>query len=105
MTRRMVIGVITMTTRRVFMGTRPAASFHVRSAAEDAAETTVIYMTSSTPEMHMTESKAGAEIGSMKSKNSAMKGTMITMVLTTTNLIGSGHRKRDTSQEASRHIP
>jgi hypothetical protein len=41
----------------------------------------------------------------VKSKNTMMKGTMIIMVLTLTNLIGSGHRKQDTSQEASRHIP
>jgi hypothetical protein len=41
----------------------------------------------------------------VKSKNNAMKGTMIIMVFTMTNLIGSGHRKQDTSQEALRHIP
>jgi hypothetical protein len=63
------------------------------------------YLTSSMVEMHAAELKADAEIGSMKSKNIVMKGTMITTVLTTTNLIGSGHQKRDTSQKASRHIP
>jgi hypothetical protein len=94
-----------VTTGRVFVGTRPAASLHAGSVAEDAAETTVIYMTSSMPEMHVAESKAGAEIGSMKNKNSVRKGTIIIMVLTMTNLTGSGHQKWDTSQEASRHTP
>jgi hypothetical protein len=72
---------------------------------DHAAETTTIYATSSTLEMHVTESKAGAEIESVKSKNSAMKGIMIIMVLTTTKLTGNDHRRQDTSQEASRHIP
>jgi acetyl/propionyl-CoA carboxylase alpha subunit len=68
-----------------------------QSAAEDAAETTATYSTSSALEMHVAESKAGAEIGSSKSKNSMMKGTMIIMVLTMTNHTGSGHQKWDTS--------
>jgi transglutaminase/protease-like cytokinesis protein 3 len=99
-----VTGIMTVTTGRVFVGTRLAASLHVRSAAKDAAETTVISAMSSTPEMHATESKASAEIRSVKSKNIMMKGTMIIVVLTTANLTKSCHRKRDTSQEASRHI-
>jgi hypothetical protein len=72
---------------------------------EDATEKTTTYVTSSVPEMHATESKASAEIGSMKSKNNTMKGTVIIMVLCITNVTRKGHRKRDTSQEASRHIP
>jgi hypothetical protein len=55
--------------------------------------------------MHASESKAGTKTGSVKSKNNAMKGTMIIMVLTTANLTEKGHQKRDTSKEASRHIP
>jgi hypothetical protein len=98
-------GVMTMTTGKVFMGTWPAASLHARSMAKDTAETTMIYMTSSAPEMHAAESKTGTEIGSVKSKNSVRKGTMIIMVLTMTNLTGSNHRKRDTSQEVSGHTP
>jgi hypothetical protein len=105
MTMRIEIGVMMMTTRRVVVGTWPTASLHQRSAAEDAIETTMTCTTSSTVEMHMVELKTDAEIGSVKSKNSAMKGTMIIMVLTTTNLIGSVHQKGDTSQEASRCIP
>jgi hypothetical protein len=73
--------------------------------AEDATETTMTYKTSSASEMHAAESKAGAEIRSMKNKNNTMKETMIIMVLTTTNLTRKGHRKWDTSQEVSRHIP
>jgi hypothetical protein len=91
------------TTERVLMGTRPAASLHQRGMAEDAMETTVTYMTSSVAEMHMAELKTGAGIGSVKSKNGTMKGTMITTVLTRTNLTGSSHWKQDISQEASRH--
>jgi hypothetical protein len=73
--------------------------------AEDALETTMTYVMSSAVEMHVAELKGDAEIGSVKSKNNVMKGTMISMVLTMTNLTGSSHRKRDTSQEASRHTP
>jgi hypothetical protein len=105
MTKMTEIGVMMMTTGKAFMVTRPVASLHGRSATEDATETIATYVTSSVPEMHVAESKASAEIGSVKSKNNAMKGTMIIMVFTMTNLIGSGHRKQDTSQEALRHIP
>jgi hypothetical protein len=62
-------------------------------------------MTSSAAEMHATELKIGTKTGSVKSKNSAMKGTMITMVLTVTNHTRSSHQKRDISQEVSRHTP
>jgi hypothetical protein len=41
----------------------------------------------------------------VKSKNNAMKGTMIIMVLTMTNLSWSIHQKGDTSQEVLRLIP
>jgi hypothetical protein len=73
------------------VGTPPAASLHRRSTAMGATETTVTYATSSTTEMHTAELNISAEIESVKSKNSAMKGTMITMVRTTINLTGSGH--------------
>jgi hypothetical protein len=55
------------------------------------------YVMSSAVEMHVAELKADTEIGSVKSKNNVMKGTMISTVLTMTNLTGSSHRKRDTS--------
>jgi hypothetical protein len=94
-----------MTTGRVLMGTQPAASLHHRSIAEDAIEATVTYATTSMVEMHTAGLKTGAEIESVKSKNNVIKGTMITMVLTMTNLTGSGHQKRDIFQEASRRTP
>jgi hypothetical protein len=94
-----------MTTRRVLMGTRPVASLHQRSTAKDATETTTTYAMSFVVEMHVTKLKTGAEIKRVKSKNSTMNGTMITIVLTMTNLTGSGHQKWDISQEASRHTP
>jgi hypothetical protein len=73
--------------------------------AEDTIETTKTCATSSAAEMHMVKLKTSAEIRSVKSKNSAMKGTMIIVVLTTANLTGSVHQMGDTSQEASRRIP
>jgi hypothetical protein len=95
MTRRTKTGVMMMTTWRVLMGTRLVASLHQMSTAEDATKTIVTYMTSSAVGMHAAELKTGAEIGSVKSKNSEMKGTMITMIHTMTNLTGSGHQKKD----------
>jgi hypothetical protein len=71
------------------VGTRPVASLHRRSVVKDIADTTVSYATSSVPKMHKAELKAEAQTESVKSKNSAMKGTMIIMVLTTTNLTGT----------------
>jgi hypothetical protein len=97
MTKMTETGVMMMTTGKVLVGTRPAASLYRRSRAEDATETTVTHAMSSTVGMHTAELKVGTEIGSVKRKNSVIKGTMVTMVLTTTNLTGSSHRKRDTS--------
>jgi hypothetical protein len=97
MTRRTEAGVMMMTTERVLMGTRPTASLHRRSVSEDAIETTVTYMTSFVVEMHVAELKIDIETESVKSKNSMIKGTMISMVLIMINLTGSGHQKQDIS--------
>jgi hypothetical protein len=97
MTRMTEIGVMMMTTGRVLMGTHPVASLHQRSAAKEAIEIITTYTMSSTVEMHVAELKTSAKIRSMKSENNAMKGTMITMVLTMTNLTESCHQKRDIS--------
>jgi hypothetical protein len=94
MTKRTETGVMMVTTARAFVGTRPAESLHGGTIAEDAAKPIVICVTSSTPEMHAAELKAGAEIGSVKSKNSATKGTMIIIVLTMTNITISGTHPR-----------
>jgi hypothetical protein len=85
-----------VTTEKAFMGTQPIASLNGRSAAKDKIETTMTYVMSSAPEMHVAESKADAKIRSVRSKNNTMKGTMIIMFLTMTNLTGRGHRKWDT---------
>jgi hypothetical protein len=95
MTKRTEKRVKMMTTGRVLVGTRPAASLHQWSAAEDAIEITVSYVMSSLAEMHAAGLKIGAEIVSVK--NSTMKGTMITMVPTMTNLTRSCHQKWDLS--------
>jgi hypothetical protein len=105
MTRRAETGVIIMTTGKVLMGTRLAASLHQRSMAEDATEATVTYVMSSTVEMHVAKLKAGTKIESVKSKNDMIKETMITTVLTMTNLTRSSHRKWETSQEVSKCTP
>jgi hypothetical protein len=105
MTRRMKTGVTKMTTGIVPMGTRPAASLHQRSTVEGMAETTATCATSSTVEMHAVGLKTGAEIGSVMSRSSAMKGTMTIMAATMTNLTGSVLQKEDTSQEVSTLIP
>jgi hypothetical protein len=105
MARRTETRVMMMTIGKAFVGTRPAASLHRTSVIEEATETTVTYVMSSAIVMHASELKADIKIGSKKSKNNTMKGTMITMILTMTNLTGSGHQKRDTSQEVSRYIP
>jgi hypothetical protein len=68
-------------------------------------ETTATYMTSSIEEMHATESKAGMERGSTTSRNSIMRGTMITMAPTMTNLTNSILLNEVTCQEVSRPIP
>jgi hypothetical protein len=95
MTRRTETRVMMVTTGGAFVGTQPVASHHGRSTVEDAVETTTIYLTSSTPEMHVVKSKADSVIESVKSMNSVMKKTMIITVLTTTNLTGNGHWKQD----------
>jgi hypothetical protein len=105
MTRTIETRVMMMTIGKAFVLTQPATSLHQRSVAEGATATTSTYVTSSAAEMHVAKFKGDAKIGSVKSKNSAMKRIVISMVLSMTNLTGSGHRKRDTSLEASRHIP
>jgi hypothetical protein len=103
MTRKTETGVMMMTTGRVLMGTQPVASLNRRSVAEDAIESTTTYAMSSVAEMHVAKFKIDAETGSMKSKNRVMKGTTITMVLTTTNVTRSRHQMQAISVVASRH--
>jgi hypothetical protein len=89
-----------MTTGFVPMGTRPTSSLHQRGLVE----TTVTYATSSAAEMHAARLKAGAEIRSVMSRNSMMRGTVITMAPTITILTGSILLKEGTFLEASRPI-
>jgi hypothetical protein len=100
-----VTEVMSSTTGRLFMGTRPVASLHEWSMAEGTTETIMIYVMSSVPEMHVAGSKTSTEIESVKSKNCGRKGIMIITVLTITNLTRSGQQKWETSQEASSHTP
>jgi hypothetical protein len=79
-----------MTTERVHVGTRPTTSLHQRSTAKDTTKIVATCVTSSVVEMHAGGLKTSAKIRSVKGKNSAKKGTMITMTLTMTDLSRSG---------------
>jgi hypothetical protein len=96
MTRGTKIGVTKMTTGTVPVRTRPAASLHHRSTIKGMAGITETCMMSSTVEMHMAGLKIGAKIGSMPSRSSARRGTMIIVAHTMTNITGSILQKRDT---------
>jgi hypothetical protein len=63
MSRRMETRVMMMTSEKAFIKTRPIASLQERSAAKDAIETTVIYGTSSSAEMHAAELKPTPKLG------------------------------------------
>jgi hypothetical protein len=78
-------GGVRVTASVIPMGTQLAASLHQRNMVE----TTVTCTTSSVAEMHAAELKTNAEIGSVMSRSSAMRGTMTIVVPTTTNLTGS----------------
>jgi hypothetical protein len=75
----METGVTMITTDGVPMGTRPTpvtlGSLHRRAMVKKI----VTYVTSSTTKIHAAGSKDSAEIGSVMSRNSATRGTMITM--------------------------
>jgi hypothetical protein len=88
--RRTETGVMMMTTERVHVGTRPTTSLHQRSTAKDTTKIVATCVTSSVVEMHASGLKTSAKIRSVKGKNSAKKGTMITMTLTMTDLSRSG---------------
>jgi hypothetical protein len=74
--------VTMMTTGGIPMGTWPTTSLH----RGGMVETTTTYATLSTVEMHAARSKAGTKIGSVTSKNNAMRGTVITMAPTMTSI-------------------
>jgi predicted MFS family arabinose efflux permease len=97
--------VMSLTTRRVPIGTRLVESLHWRSAVERMVGTTATCVTSSVIEMHAVGSKNGAESESASSRNNAMRETMIIMVLTLTNLTGSAPQIEGIIQEESKLIP
>jgi hypothetical protein len=79
-------GVTSLATDRVLTRTWPVASLLRRSVANDVGGTTATCVTSSTAEMHTAGSKTGVESESAWNRISMMRGTMIDMVPTTTNL-------------------
>jgi hypothetical protein len=68
-------------------------------------ETTVTCTMSSTAEMHTTGLKFDTESESALNRNNAMRGTMITMVPTMTNLTSSAPLKEGITQEESKLSP
>jgi hypothetical protein len=86
-------GVTSLITDRVPMGTRPVASLHRRCMAEGMIGMTVTCVTSSMIEMHAFGSKTGAKSESACSGNDTMKGTMLIMVPTMTNLTNNAPLK------------
>jgi hypothetical protein len=89
MSTKTEIGLMSLTTYRVLMGTQQAASLHRRSMANGVGETIVTCTTSTATEKHATGLKISAESESAMNRNSTMIGIMITMVPTMTNLTGN----------------
>jgi hypothetical protein len=94
--------ITSLTTNRVHMGTQLAISLHQRNAAEGGIGMTEICVTSSTAEMHVIGLTTGARSVSAWSKNDMMRGTMIIMVPSMTNLTNRAPLKEGTTQEESR---
>jgi hypothetical protein len=78
--------VTSLTTGKVLMRTKPTTSLHQRSTLEGVIGMTATCVMSSVIEMHATILKTGVENKSVWNRNSATRGTMITMVPTMTNL-------------------
>jgi hypothetical protein len=72
---------------------------------EGVVGTTATCATSSAVEMHTTESKIGAKNKSAWNRNSAMRGTMIIMVPTMTNLTANTPLNEGIIQDESKLSP
>jgi hypothetical protein len=105
MTAIMESRVRNLTTDRVHMGTWLAASLHRRGAANSVIRMTETCMTSSAVEMHADGSKTGAKSESALSRNDTMRGTMIYMVPSITNLTDNAPLKEGVMQEESKPFP
>jgi hypothetical protein len=101
MIRRMEVRVTMMTTGRVPVGTRSAASVHRSVMVRTTATCVMSFMA----EIHATDLKDDAKIECVMSWNSAMRETEITMTPIMISLTGSVLLNEDTFQEASRPIP
>jgi flagellar hook-length control protein FliK len=76
-------------------GDSPAVSLPRRNTAKDDTGTTKTSVMSFMAEMHAAGLKISAKSEITSSKNSAMKGTTITMVPSTTNLTDNAPRRRE----------
>jgi hypothetical protein len=95
----MKYGVMSLTTNRVRAGTQPAISLHRRNVAEGRIGMTEICVTSSAVEMHVTGLTTSVRSVSALSKNNVIRGTMIIMVPSMTNLTDSALLKEGATQE------
>jgi hypothetical protein len=82
-------GVMSLTTDRVHMGTRPAVSLHRRNATEGGIGISEICVAPSAAEMHAIELTTDTRRVSALSKNDVMRGTMPIMLPFMTNLTDS----------------
>jgi hypothetical protein len=97
--------VTSVTTNRVLIGTRLVVSLHRRNAAEDETGMTEICVTSSAAEMHVARLKTSARSASTLNTSNVKKGTMTTMVPTTSDLTDSVLLRGGTMQEESKLFP
>jgi hypothetical protein len=91
-----------LTTGRVYTVTRPAVSLHQRNAAKGETGMTETCMMSSAIEMHVVKLKTSTESECASSRNDAMRGTLITMVPSMTNLTDNAPLKEGAIQEESK---
>jgi hypothetical protein len=98
-------GVTSLTTDRVDVGTQPAVSLLQRSMTEGMIGMTETCAISSAVEMHMAGLTTGARSTSASSKTDVMRGTMIIVVLSMTNLTDSVPLKEGATWEESNPFP
>jgi hypothetical protein len=91
-----------LTTDRVREVTWPTVCLHKRNTAEGETETTMTCPTSSAIEMPTTGSKTGAMNETASNRSDAMKGTMIIMARSMTNLNDNAPLKEGIMKEESK---
>jgi hypothetical protein len=98
-------GVMSLTISRVLMGTWLAVSLHWRNMVEGETRMIEICAMSSVAELHVAELKTCVRSTSTLNKSDMKRGTIITRVPNTTNLMDSIPPKEGTMQEESKPFP